>query len=172
MRLIAALLGALVGLYWFGVGLGSAFVEGGATFRFSMAALALAWTLVAVSTLAIPPSDLPQRRFIRPLAGSFGLFAAAFPVLLYFWTRGDYERTLWVMRQLYPCSAMGGGPGSLWVGATSLIASFAALSFALLGPVDRRLLRDASLVGIVLIALTAASMFVEPALFARVLGCL
>lgn len=68
--------------------------------------------------------------------GSLALFvlAAGGPLLLGLWTRGDSERALWVIRQGYPCSAMGGGPGSLWVLGTSWISAIAALAYAATSP--------------------------------------
>jgi len=105
--------------------------------------------------------------------GSLGvaIFAAAGPVLLYAWTRGDADRAVFVIYQGSPCSSMGGGPGSLFVLATSWLVAFAAFAYAVAsGPTPQRLLAGFGL-GLGLCALTAAAMFPDPAVFARVLGC-
>jgi hypothetical protein len=106
--------------------------------------------------------------------GALGLavFAAVGPWLLNQWIRGDFERYAWVIHQGYPCSQMGGGPGTLWVFGTSWLAALGAFAYAAqYGLSSGRVAAGLGLGG-ALLAGTAAAMFVEPAVFARVLGCL
>lgn len=106
--------------------------------------------------------------------GSFALFvfAAGGPLLLWLWTRGDGERYFWVIHQGYPCSAMGGGPGSLWVLATSWLTAIAALAYAATSSLRLpRVIAFGGGIGALLLAATAVAMFPDPTVFARVIGC-
>jgi len=66
-------------------------------------------------------------------AANFALcvLASGGPLLLWLWTRGDSDRFFWVIHQGYPCSAMGGGPGGLWVLGSSWLTAIAALAYGL-----------------------------------------
>lgn len=106
--------------------------------------------------------------------GSLALFvfAAGGPLLLWLWTRGDSERYFWVIHQGYPCSAMGGGPGSLAVLATSWLTAIAALAYAATSSLPLpRVIALGGGIGALVLAATAAAMFPDPTVFARVIGC-
>lgn len=91
---------------------------------------------------------------------------------LWLWTRGDSERYFWVIHQGYPCSAMGGGPGSLLVLGTSWLTALAALAYALTSSDPLRRIAVLGIgIGALALAATAVAMFAEPSVFARVLGC-
>ena len=57
---------------------------------------------------------------------ALAMFAAVGPFMLDAWIRSDYE---WVIRQHFPCSAIGGGPGGAVAGGL-LLAGLAASMFA------------------------------------------
>jgi len=166
----------LIGFYWLGVtrsGSRASASEGG-----GLEALLLLFVLVCVLWIAGTLSSRVGRS--RTLAAIFSggavalaLFAAVGPWLLNEWIRGgDFTSYGWVIRQGYPCSAMGGGPGTLWVFGTCWLVAFAALAYALL---SRDLTIQVAAVGIavgtLLLTVTAAAMFPAPEVFAAALGC-
>ena len=165
LRLVGVALCALVVLYWAGL----AWTEpAGGGFKVLLAILAL-----LVLTMAIA---LGAGRAVRSLSRSAGLALALYApsgmLLLIRWIHDDFDRYLWIIRQLAPCTYMGGGPGALWVIVTSLMFALGAGLYALAGGITRR----AAVVGVVsgatVTALTAAAMYPEPSIFARILGCL
>ncbi len=103
---------------------------------------------------------------------ALSIFATGGPLLLWLWTPGDSERYFWVIHQGYPCSAMGGGPGSLLVLGTSWLTALAALAYALTSSDPLRRIAVLGIgIGALALAATAVAMFAEPSVFARVLGC-
>jgi hypothetical protein len=170
IRVAAASLCVLVGLYWLGVG--SAGSRGGAGF------LALVVVFTCVSLAGAAYAIVASRGFHtgHPVVaiGALGLalFAVVGPWLLNEWIRGDSDRYIWVIRQGYPCSHMGGGPGTLWVFGTSWLAALGSFIYAVAsGLIVSRVVAGLGL-GAFLLAATAAAMFPDPAIFARLLGCI
>jgi hypothetical protein len=100
------------------------------------------------------------------------LFAAAGPWLLSEWIHGDSNRYMWVINHGYPCSHMGSGPGMLWVYGTSLLAAWGSFVYAAASGLTVVRAVAGLGVGVVLLGATAVAMFPDPAVFARVLGCL
>ena len=100
------------------------------------------------------------------------LYAALGPWLLSQWVHGDSDRYLWVIRHVDPCSSMGGGPGMVWVFGTSWLAAAGAFLYAATFPLTARPVLVGLGLGAALLGATAAAMFPDPAIFARVLGCL
>jgi hypothetical protein len=91
--------------------------------------------------------------------------------LLYQWTRGDFDRYVWIIRQVQPCSSMGGGPGTLWMLATSVAVAVSALVYATASGIDHPTVVAGILGAALLTFATALAMFPEAAVHARVLGC-
>jgi hypothetical protein len=170
-RVAAAALGVIVGLYWLGQS-GAGSREGGGGFRLLVAIftgfwlLAAAYPLVARRIGAAAPSVLPV------VALSVALFAAAGPWLLNHWVHADSARYAWVISHVDPCSSMGGGPGMVWVFGTSWIAAAGAFLYAATFPLNAARVVAGLALGAGLLALTAAAMFPDPGIFARLLGCL
>lgn len=106
------------------------------------------------------------------IALGFGLFAAVGPWLLNDWIRGDFDRYVWVIHQAQPCSGMGGGPGTLWVFGTSWLAAIGAFLYAATSRLTAPRVIGGFGLGAALLGATAAVMFPDPAVFARLLGCL
>lgn len=119
--------------------------------------------------------DHPAIRGARPgfCAGALAVafFAAMGPWLLNDWVHGDFDRYVWVIRQRNPCSQMGGGPGMLWVFGTSWLAAFGAFAYAALSGLSPGRIAAGLGLGGALLGATAATMFVDAAIFARMLGC-
>ena len=101
-----------------------------------------------------------------------GLFAAAGPWLLNEWIRGDSERYGWVISHAEPCGSMGGGPGMLWVFGTSWLVALAAFVYTATFRLTARRVLGGMGLGLALLAATAAAMFPDSSVFARVLGCM
>jgi hypothetical protein len=106
------------------------------------------------------------------VALGLGFFAAAGPWLLNEWIRADSDRYLWIISHVDPCSGMGGGPGMLWVFGPSWLAALGALAYAATFPLTARRVLGGLGLGVALLGATAAAMFPDPAVFARILGCL
>jgi hypothetical protein len=172
MRVVAAALCVLVGLYWLGVGSAGSHTGGGG-FRILVAVFIGFWLAAAVYPLVARRIGGAAALSILPVVAiGLGLFAAAGPWLLNEWVRGDSDRYLWVISNVDPCSGMGGGPGMVWVFGTSWLAAFGALTYA--ATFRLTVLRVVAGLGLgaLLLAATAAAMFPDPAIFARVLGCI
>jgi hypothetical protein len=172
MRFVAAAICLLVGLYWLGVSSAGS-QTGGGGFRLLVAVLMCFWVAAAVYPLvasrlgtAAMPSAWPV------IAISLGVFAALGPWLLNEWVRGDSDRYVWVISHVDPCSGMGGGPGMVWVFGTSWLAAFGALTYAATFRLSVLRVVAGLGLGALLLAATAAAMFPDPAIFARVLGCI
>jgi hypothetical protein len=131
-----------------------------------------AGSAVAAIAAAIPTGRAWPERPLRATALGLGVFAASHAALLYEWTRGDFGRYVWVIHQAQPCSSMGGGPGTLWVLATSVAFAVAALSYATAGGIDRGTTVIGICIAAILTLATAVAMFPDPIVYARVLGCL
>lgn len=170
MRVVAAALCLLVGLYWLAVG--SAGSRGGAGFLTLVGAFTCVCLAGALYATFVARVHALSRPGVAVGALGLALFAAAGPWLLREWIRGDYDRYVWVIQQGYPCSHMGSGPGILWVFGTSWLAAVGALVYAATFHLTvLRVFAGLSL-GVALLAATAAAMFPDPAIFARVLGCI
>ena len=119
--------------------------------------------------------DHPAIRRARPgfCAGALAVavFAVMGPWLLSDWVHGDFDRYVWVIRQRNPCSQMGGGPGMLWVFGTSWLAGCGAFAYAALSGLSPGRIAAGLGLGGALLGATAATMFVDAAIFARMLGC-
>ncbi|TMC79259.1 MAG: hypothetical protein E6J09_02440 [Chloroflexi bacterium] len=175
VRLLCLSIWLLIALYWVGVTRGG---DRSASEGVGLQALLVLFVLVSglwiVGTLSSRVvSSRPLAAILLGGAVTLALFAAVGPWLLNEWIRGGaFTSYGWVIRQGYPCSAMGSGPGTLWVFGTSWIVSFAALAYALVG---RDLTAPVAAVGIalgmLLLTVTAAAMFPAPEVFAAALGC-
>src|SRR6267378_6651983 len=175
VRLLCLAIWLLIALYWLGV------PRGGARSASEGVGLqALLFLFVLVSGLWIVGTVSSRVAWSRPLAAillggavALALFAAVGPWLLNEWIRGGVFTSYgWVIRQGYPCSAMGSGPGTLWVFGTSWIVSFAALAYAVIGrDLTVRVAAVGITVGMLLLTVTAAAMFPAPEVFAAALGC-
>jgi len=161
----------LVGVYWLAVG-SAASRPGGEGFH----ALVLLFTCVSLTGAVFAiVGDHPAIRGAGPgfAAGALAvaLFAAIGPWLLNEWVRGDFDRYVWVIHQRNPCSQMGGGPGMVWVFGTSWLAAFGAFAYAALSGLGPGRIAAGLGLGGALLGATAATMFVDAAIFARMLGC-
>lgn len=170
LRVVAAGLCGLVAAYWVLVGRGSRFGYISSNFDVLIGVLGLGCIVAALAATGA--------RFIAPLASALrviglatGIFALAHGWLLYQWIHGDGERYVWVIHQAQPCSAMGGGPGGLFVLMTSAVFALAALVYALRGGLTSAQARSGVGLAIALAAITALAMFPDPTVYARVLGC-
>jgi hypothetical protein len=158
-------------LYWLAVGSAGS-RPGGGGFRLLVAAFTFVWLAAAVYPLVARRMRIGPASPVLPVVGlGLAVFAAAGPWLLNDWIRGDFDRYAWVIHQGWPCSSMGGGPGMLWVFGTSWLAAFGALAYAASHGLTPLRLAAGLGVGAPLLGVTAATMFPEPAIFARVLGC-
>jgi hypothetical protein len=175
VRLLCLGIWLLTGLYWLGVSRsGARSVSEGGGFQ----ALLLVFILVCALWIAGTLSSrlVGSGAFAAILTGgavALALFAAGGPWLLNEWIRGgNFTSYGWVIGQGYPCSAMGGGPGTLWVFGTSWLVSFAALGCALVGgDLTARAAAVGIAAGALLLAVTATAMFPDPEIFAAALGC-
>lgn len=168
MQATFAALCLLVAIYWLSVTT-FGFLAGGGGFRILLIAMALASLAACVAAVVPRPGDCAGVFTIGMAA--LAVYAAAGPFLLDQWIRGDSSRYVWVIHQGPPCSSMGGGPGMLWVFATSWLAALAALGYALSGGLTRRLAAWGITIGCAVVLVTAAAMFPAPEIFAMVLGC-
>jgi hypothetical protein len=171
-RVATAAICIAVGLYWLAVGSAGS-RPGGGGFRVLVAIFTCFWAGAAVYRLVArrfrihwPSSTLPV------LALAVAVFAAVGPWVLNEWIRGDSDRNLWIIRQIDPCSSMGGGPGMVWVFGTSWLAAAGAFLYAATFPLSATRVVAGLGLGAALLGATAAAMFPDPAFFARVLGCL
>lgn len=171
LRVIAAGLCGIVAAYWVIVGQGSRFGYISSNFAVLIGLLALGCTFAALAATKAP--------FIARFAGALrviglaiGIFALAHAWLLYQWIHGDGDRSVWVIHQAQPCSAMGGGPGGLFVLVTSVLFGLAALVYALRGGLTSTQAWSGVGLAIALVAITAIAMFPDPTVYARVLGCI
>jgi hypothetical protein len=162
MRVAAAVLCVLVGLYWLAVGVGAS-REGGGGFRVLVGVFTVVWIAAALYPLVARRIGPPTSSILPAIALGLALFSAAGPWLLNQWVHADSERYVWVISNVDPCSSMGGGPGMLWVFGTSWLAAAGAFLYAATFPLT---------VGAALLGATAAAMFPDPSVFAGVLGCL
>ena len=133
IRVAAAAICVLVGLYWLSVGYAGSTSGGG--FRLLVAIFTCVW-------------------------------------LLSLWIHADFDRYAWVIHQGDPCSGMGGGPGMLWVFGTSWLAAVGAVVYAGTSRLSAPHVVGGLGLGAALLGATAAAMFPNPAVFARVLGCI
>lgn len=168
IRVAAAALCVLVGVYWLVVGSAGPNV-GGPGFRILLGIFTSFWLVAALQPLAVRSSQATS--FISTPALGGALFAAVGPVLLAVWTRADYVRYVWIIEQGPPCSSMGGGPGMLWVLGTSWLVAIAAGVYSIASRLTVGRVGFGIGVGLVLIAATALAMFPIPAVFAFALGC-
>jgi hypothetical protein len=171
IRVAAAGICVLVGLYWLGVGSAGS-PPGGGGFRLLVGIFICAWLIAAAYPLVAPRIGTATAPSVLPVTAlGLALFAAVGPWLLNDWIRGDSDRYVWVISQADPCSGMGGGPGMVWVFGTSWLAAVGALMYATTFPLTGPRVVGGLGVGAALLAATAAAMFPDPAIFARVLGC-
>jgi hypothetical protein len=171
IRVAAASLCVLVGLYWLAAGSAGA-PTGGGGFRLLVSIFVAVWLAAAMYPLVARRIGTAPLSILPVVALGLGLFAALGPWLLSEWVHGDYERYVWVIRQVDPCSSMGGGPGMLWVFGTSWLAAAGAFVYAATFPLTAPRVAGGLGLGAGLLAATAAAMFPDPAVFARILGCL
>ncbi len=172
LRIVSAGCCALIALYWLGVAAAFGPRAISPSFPLLLAALAIGSLLAMISASAVGTALGRADGAFRAAALGLGLFAPAHAFLLYGWTRGDSERFVWVIRQAEPCSGMGGGPGGLWAGAMSIAFAVFAASYALRRGPTRRGLRAGLAIASGLTLATAAAMFPDPTIYARILGCL
>ena len=159
----------LTASYWLSVTMAS-FHPGGQGLRVLLVAMVLACAAGVLVALVRARSLVAMGTDVGSVA--LCIFAFGGPLLLWLWTRGDSERYVWVIQQGYPCSAMGGGPGSLWVLATSWLTAIAALAYATTTSFPQsRVVAFGGGIGALLLAATAAAMFPDPSVFAYVIGC-
>lgn len=170
-RVVGAALCVVVGLYWLGVGSGGS-QTGGGGFRILVAVFIAACLGALLHPLAAPRIGTTALAVLTVGAIGLGLFAAFGPFLLNEWIRADSDRYMWVIRHADPCSSMGGGPGMVWVFGTSWLAAIGAFMYAAALPMTPARVACGLALGAVLLGATAAAMFPEPAVFARILGCL
>ena len=133
---------------------------------------------------AMPPPVRPVKMLVMHRTRSMGawvfpavalslaVYAAAGPWLLSLWIHADFDRYAWVIHQGDPCSDMGGGPGMLWVFGTSWLAAVGAVVYAGTSRLSAPHVVGGLGLGAALLGATAAAMFPNPAVFARVLGCI
>ncbi len=161
----------LVGLYWLAVGNAGRPISGSG-FRLLVPVFTGFWLGAALYAFVARRVAAGAAWFVVVVALGLALFAFAGPWLLNDWIRGDHERNVWVIRQAQPCSGMGGGPGMLWVFGTSWLGAFAALVYAATFPLTVHRVAGGLALGAALLGVTAVAMFPDPAVFARVLGCM
>ena len=160
----------LVGLYWLAVG-NAGWPISGSGFRFLVAIFTGFWLGAALYPVVARRVAAGAGSFVVVVALGLALFSLAGPWLLNDWIRGDFDRYVWVIHQAQPCSGMGGGPGMLWVFGTSWLAAFAAFVYAATFPLTVHRVAGGLGFGVALLLATAAAMFPDPSVFARVLGC-
>jgi hypothetical protein len=170
-RVAAAALCILVGVYWLGVGSAGS-RPGGGGFRLLVGIFTCVWLAAAIYPFIARRSGAAALSAVPVIALGLGLFAALGPWLLSEWVHADSERYPWVISQLDPCSSMGGGPGMLWVFGTSWLAAVGALIYAATFPLTAPRVVGGLGLGAALLGATAAAMFPDPAVFARILGCI
>jgi hypothetical protein len=170
-RIASAALCVLVGLYWLSVGSGAS-RSGGGGFRLLVGIFTFVWLAAAIYPFVARRIGPAASSVVPVIALGIGVFAAIGPWLLSEWVHGDSARYVWVISHVDPCSSMGGGPGMVWVFGTSWIAASGAVLYATTFPLSAPRVIGGLGLGIGLLALTAAAMFPDPAIFARVLGCM
>ena len=170
IRVAAAALCVLVGWYWLAVGTAGT-TAGGGGFRLLVGIFTCVWLAAAMYPFVPRRIGAAALSVIPVIAVGLGLFAAVGPWLLSQWVHADYERYVWVISRLDPCSAMGGGPGMLWVIGTSWLAAVGAFMYAATFPLTAPRVVGGLGLGAALLGATAAAMFPDPAVFAHVLGC-
>jgi hypothetical protein len=169
-RVATAALCVLVGCYWLSVG--GASRAGGDGFRLLVGAFTAVWIAAAVYPFTAGRIARAALPVLPVIALGSAVFAALGPWLLNEWVHGDSARYAWVISHVDPCSSMGGGPGMLWVFGTTWIAAAGAFLYATTFPLTAPRVVGGIGLGAALLALTAAAMFPDPAVFARVLGCM
>lgn len=169
-RAAASALCVLVGFYWLSVG--GASQAGGGGFRVLVGIFTAIWIAAAVTPFVASKIGLAALPVFPVIALGFAVFAAVGPWILNQWVHADSARYAWVISHVDPCSSMGGGPGMLWVFGTSWIAAAGAFLYAATFPLTGPRLVGGIGLGIALLALTAAAMFPDPTVFARILGCM
>jgi hypothetical protein len=171
IRLAAAAICVLVGLYWLSVGYVGSHTSGGG-FRLLVAIFTSAWLAAALYPLVPRRIGVAAAWVFPVVALGLGVFAAVGPWLLSQWIHADFDRYVWVIRQGDPCSGMGGGPGMIWVFGTSWLAAVGALVYAGTSRLSAPRVVGGLGLGAAMLGATAAAMFPNPALFARILGCM
>jgi hypothetical protein len=170
-RVATAALCVLVGVYWLAVGSGSSRAGGGG-FRLLVGTFTVVWIAAAVYPFFARRIGAAALSVLPVIALGSTLFAALGPWLLREWVHGDSARYVWVISHVDPCSSMGGGPGMVWVFGTSWIAAAGAFLYATAFPLTGPRVVAGLALGVALLGATAAAMFPDPAVFARVLGCM
>lgn len=133
--------------------------------------------IVAASAIAFALARVPARRThkvdaLRSAVVGVALSALAAPLLVNQWIRGDYDRYIWVIHQRGPCGYMGSGPGVLVLFGAGWVLGIALLGLAVATHRAERRVADVGIAtGAVLIVGMALVLFVDQALFARLLGC-
>jgi len=171
IRVAAAAICVLVGLYWLSVGYAGSPSSGGG-FRLLVAIFTCVWVGAAIYPLVPRGFGVAVAWVFPAVALSLGVYAAAGPWLLSQWIHADFDRYAWVIHQGDPCSGMGGGPGMLWVFGTSWLAAVGALVYAGTSRLNAPHVVGGLGLGAAMLGATAAAMFPNPAVFARVLGCI
>jgi len=170
IRVAAAAICVLVGLYWLSVGYAGSTSGGG--FRLLVAIFTCVWVGAAIYPLVPRGFGVAVAWVFPAVALSLAVYAAAGPWLLSLWIHADFDRYAWVIHQGDPCSGMGGGPGMLWVFGTSWLAAVGAVVYAGTSRLSAPHVVGGLGLGAALLGATAAAMFPNPAVFARVLGCI
>jgi hypothetical protein len=167
LRISSATIGLFMALYWLGVMSAGSNGPTGNGLRVAVTALAV----VCAVGVIYPLLPHARRAPLASIAIALAVYAALGPVILNDWIRGDYDRYVWVIHQGYPCSSMGGGPGTVWVFATSWLTALAAAAYAVSLAPSRGQIVGGVLIGGLVVALTAAAMFPVPEVFATLIGC-
>jgi hypothetical protein len=159
-----------VGLFWLAVGsVGSP--ASGRGFRVLTGIFTSFWLAAGVYPLVTRRVENRMAGYFSVISLGLALFAAVGPLLLATWARTDYVRFVWIVEQGEPCSKMGGGPGALFVLVSSWLVAVAATIYAVAGQLTVRRARLGVALGLALCGATAAAMFLVPAVFAFILGC-
>ena len=123
IRVAAAALCVLVGLYWLGQS-GAGTPTGGGGFRLLDAIFIGFWLVAAMYPLRAQRIGTGASTILPVVALGVGLLAVVGPWLLNNWISADFDRYVWVIHHVDPCSGLGGGPGMLWtIGTSGLAAS-------------------------------------------------
>ena len=170
VRLAAALLCVVVALYSLGIAVAP---YGSSTLALPalLFLLAAGSFLALVSAAAISVTAGRIDSAFRACALGLGTFAFTHGWLWWTWRSADHTRYLWIIRQGAPCSAMGGGPGSLWLLVMSVVFGGGAIAYAVSAHPTRGTVSAGIVLGILLTIGTALAMFPAPETYARIVGC-